>query len=778
MKLQRREFIKLSCATVGAMTLGSGAMAQIFPDGFPNPFRAPKGKWFDRDVTTVYSYCENCFWKCGIKAFVEGGKVRKIDGYAENPKSRGMLCPRGQGAIAQTYDPDRLKRPLIRVEGSERGDGHYREASWDEALDYIADKMLAIKAEHGSESVAFFAHGSGDNWFAEHLPGAWGSPNAAKPSVSLCTAPRETASQYTFGRGIAGHEQIDWDETDYIVLIGHHIGEDTHNTQLQQFAQALTRGAELVVVDPRFSTAASKAKDWLPIKPGTDTALLLAWIHVLIEEDLYDAAYVEAYTLGFDELTAHVAEFTPEWAEAITEIPADTIRRIAREMAAHAPRAVIPVNRHAVWYGESDTHRMRSLYLVNVLLGNYGVEGGYYLCDAPIVEKFPHPELPLTPSAGGCGGGATDVVADSPFRDSVDRGRFFGSATAVQEMIEPMITGEPYPIKGLICFGVNLFHAVPMVERTKEALGHLDLYVAIDVMPMEHVMWADVILPEATYLERHDDLSLIAHKTPFITARFPAIEPMYDTKPGWWIARELGIKLGLAEYFPWEDMEEYLDRRLSSIGSSLEAMREQGTIVRRGRPYLKDWEALNRNPFGTPSGKIEIYSERFAEAGLDGLPVYLPQPDGPAEHYRLLYGRSPVHTFSRTHNNPVLMDMHGENEVWLNAREADRLDLRQHEYVWLENQDGVREGPVRVLVTERIRPDCVYMVHGFGHKAPRMRVANGRGASDTHLQTHYDLDPVSGGAGTNNNFVRLLKGAPNPNHPPIAQVANEKRSPA
>ncbi len=770
MRLHRRDFLKLSAATVGALALGTEAQAQIFPDGFPNPFRSPSGKWFDDEVRTVYSYCENCFWKCGIKASVSGGKVRKVDGYVENPKSRGMLCPRGQGAVAQTYDPDRLKVPLIRVEGSERGDGRYREASWDEALDYIAERMQGIKTEYGSESVAFFGHGSGDSWFASYLPGAWGSPNAAKPSVSLCTGPRETASQYTFGRGISGHEQIDWDETDYIVLIGHHIGEDTHNTQLQDFSNALKRGAELVVVDPRFSVAAGKAKDWLPIKPGTDTALLLAWLHVLVTEELYDAAYVDAYTVGFDQLAEHVVQYTPEWAAEITEIPADTIRRIARELAAKAPRAVLPVGRHVVWYGVDDTHRMRALYLVNVLLGNYGVEGGYYLCDAPIVEAYPHPALPLSPASGGCGGGSTDVAAATGFREAADRGRFFGSATAVQELIEPMITGEPYPIKGLFAYGVNLFHSIPMVERTKAAVRNLDLYVAIDVLPMEHVMWADVILPEATYLERYDDLLLQAYKTPFITARFPAVDAMYDSKPGWWIARELGIKLGLAEYFPWTDIEEYLERRLLSIGSSLEAMREQGTIVRRGRPYLAQWEALSRNPFGTPSGKIEIYSERFAAAGHDPLPVFVPPREVPAGQYRLLYGRSPVHTFARTHNNPVLMEMYGENEVWLNAREAERLGLSQREYVWLEAADGHREGPVPVLVTERIRPDCVYLVHGFGHKAPLMKVASGRGASDTHLQTRYDLDPVSGGAGLRNNFVRIIPGAPNPHHPSIAEI--------
>jgi thiosulfate reductase/polysulfide reductase chain A len=757
------------------MALGGSATAQLFPDGFPNPFRAPPGKWFDKDdITTVYSYCEICFWKCGVKAYVQGGKVRKIDGYEENPKSNGMLCPRGQGGIATTYDPDRLKRPLIRIEGTERGAGQYREATWDEAYDYIVAKMSTIKADHGTEAVAFMGHGSGDKWFAEHLPGAWGTPNAAKPSVSLCTAPRETASVYTFGRGIAGHEQIDWEETDYIVLIGHHIGEDTHNTQLQAFSKALKRGAKLVVVDPRFSVAAGKAKDWLPIKPGTDTALLLAWAHVLIRENLVDADYIERYTLGFEELAAHIAPYTPEWAEGETEIPAETIRRIARELAAYAPRAVLPVGRHVVWYGADDTHRMRTLYILNTLLGNYGMPGGYYFCDAPAIDTYPHPELPIAPAAGGCGGGPSEAASDSPFRPSVDRGKFFGTATSVQEFIEPMITGDPYPIKGLFAYGVNLFHSIPMVARTKEALKNLDLYVAIDILPMEHVMWADVILPESTYLERYDDLLVQAHKQPFISARFPAIEPLYDTRSAFDMAKELGERLGLGAYFPWENIEEYLERRLSSIGSSLEAMRAQGTITRRGRPYFADYERLNRNPLDTPSGKIELYIERWAEAGLDPLPIYLPPMQGPSGMYRLLYGRSPVHTFARTHNNPLLMEAHGENGVWISTTEARRLGIAHNEYIYLENDTGVREGPVRAYVTERIRNDCIYLVHGFGHKAPQLKIAHGRGASDTHLQSRYDLDPVSGGAGLRNNWVRIVKGAPDPKHPPVAWLARER----
>ena len=768
MKLSRRRFLTLSAASVGAITQVGRARA-VRP-----PWAVPR-KWYEGEVRTVLSYCENCFWKCGIAVRVEGGKVRKIDGQKQNPKSRGRLCPRGQAGVAQLYDPDRLKRPLIRIEGSKRGEGKYREASWEEALDYVAERMLQIKERYGPEAVAWFGHGSGDSWFVEYLPAAWGSPNAAKPAVSICTAPRETASQWTFGRPVGGHEPVDWTESRYIVLIGHHIGEDTHNTQLQDFAEALRRGAKLVVVDPRLSTAAAKAHRWLPIKPGTDLALLLAWIHVLIKEDLYDRDYVQKYTVGFEELAVHSNKHTPEWAEKITEIPAETIRAVAREMAAAKPRAVLPPGRHTVWYGD-DTQRMRAVYILNALLGNYGVPGGFYLAKPPYLEEYPHPPFPLEPAAGGCSGssGGAEEVPEG-FKPRADKGKFFAKTTAIQELVEPMITGEPYPIRGLVCYGTNLFHSIPNVPRTKKALAKLDLYVAIDVLPMEHVMWADVILPECTYLERYDDLAAIAHKTPFIELRQPAVEPLWDTKPGWWIARELGLRLGLEKYFPWKNIEEYLDTRLQLIGSSLEEMKQKGTLVQKGRPYLKDWERRHRNPFGTPSGKIELYSQTFAEHGLDPLPDYTPPMPVPEGFYRLLYGRTPVHSFAKTQNNWVLMELKGANEVWLNRAEGERLGLAQGEYVWLENDAGVREGPVRVRLTERIRRDCVYLVHGFGHKGRGLRLAYGRGASDNALQTRYLLDPISGGAALRNNFVKVVPGAPRPKLKRIGQLARERR---
>jgi thiosulfate reductase/polysulfide reductase chain A len=338
------------------------------------------------------------------------------------------------------------------------------------------------------------------------------------------------------------------------------------------------------------------------------------------------------------------------------------------------------------------------------------------------------------------------------------RDRFLRGPTAMQELIDPMITGKPYPIKGLVLYGTNVLHTVPNVPRTKEALACLDFVLTIDVLPQDHVAWSDVVMPEATYLERYDDLWACGHKTPYIALREPAVEPLHQTKPGWWIARELGRRLELDEFFPWQTAEEYLNTRLSTIGLDLTQLREQGgVVVQKGKPYLEDFG--DGSPFSTPSQKVELYSEALAKGGFKPLPDYEPTPEAPAGHFRLLYGRSPVHTFARTQNTPVLHELDPENAVWVNDDIASRLGVKDGERVWLENQDGARSGPVAVKVTPRIRPDCVYMVHGFGHDAPGMTRAHGRGASDTRLQTRYVLDPICGGAGMRVNFVKLVREA-------------------
>jgi thiosulfate reductase/polysulfide reductase chain A len=753
--ISRRSFLKGGLATGGLALMSPTASV-----GSATGMLSAQDPWYrEGDIKTTYNVCDICPWRCGVVVHTVNGVVRKIDGNPADPKSRGMLCARGQGGVSFMYDPDRLQSPMIRT--GERGSGQFKEVTWEEALDYVAAALLQVKEKHGEESLAVFGHTSGDHWFADHFAQAWGTPNAAKPSSSLCLSPRDEAATLTYGSAVGGHEPVDWDTIQAFTLIGSHIGEDARNTLMQDFANAQARGAKVIVVDPRFSSVAAKADYWLPIKPGTDTALMLAWMNVLITESLYDAAYVEEWTQGFEELAAHVAAFTPDWAAGITDLPAAQIRETALVMAENLPSSAVIPGRHTTWYG-TDSQRMRSTYLVNALLGAYGREGGMYFNKSVYLDQYPLPPYTVTGSSGGCSAEPGEESAELPLgptgkaRADGVRETFMRGPTAMQELIDPMITGDPYPIKALIAYGVNLLNSIPNPERTIEALKALDFVVAIDVLPQEHIAWADVVLPEATYLERYEDLWAVPHKTPYIAMREPAADPLYDSKPGWWISRELGMRVGLEEFYKWETIEEWIDKRLVSVGSSLEDMRAQGgVIIQKGKPYLEDFDGSS--PFHTASGKINLYSEELADAGHDPMPVYEPTDEPPTGYFRLLYGRSPVHTFAKTQNTPVLHDIDPENEVWVNADAAEQLGVKDGDYVMLENQDGARSGPVQVKATQRIRHDAVFMAHGFGHNSPGLTRAHGKGASDTKLQTRYKLDPISGGAGMRVNFVRLDK---------------------
>jgi len=223
------------------------------------------------------------------------------------------------------------------------------------------------------------------------------------------------------------------------------------------------------------------------------------------------------------------------------------------------------------------------------------------------------------------------------------------------------------------------------------------------------------------------------------------------------MARELAKRLGVIDYFPFERIEDQLDWQLKQAGSSLDEMMKLGV-----KTFDRQYEDLYFAPgedveFYTPTGKIELYSTTFEEAGFDPLPKYTHHEEPPPGFYRLNYGRAPMHTFSRTSNNPNLTDLMDENTLWVNPRVAKEWGLSTGQYVHLVNQDGKKsEFPIKVRVTERIRWDSVYMVHGFGHDQKKLRRCYGKGASDTNLITKVLVDPLMGGTGMRGNFVTFI----------------------
>ncbi len=729
--LSRRSFLGMAAGTLaGALALrlgplaGSRALAAANDPG--------------TDGKVVRSVCEVCFWKCGIQGHAQGDRLIKIQGSPVHPLSNGKLCPRGVGGVGLAHDPDRLVKPLLRV--GPRGSEEFKPVEWEEALSFIAAKLDDIRKKHGPESVAMFNHGAGASWF-RHLFQAYGTNNIGAPSFAQCRGPRDVAFELTFGSDPGSPELLDIANSDCVVLIGSHIGENMHNTQVQDFADMVARRADLIVVDPRFSTAASKARTWMPIRPGTDTALLLAWIHVILTEGRYQREYVEKYANGLDELIKAVATNTPEWAAAETGIDAETIRSTARRMAAAAPAVIVHPGRHASWYGADDTHRSRAIAILDAILGSWGHKGGFFRPSGMKLAKFPTPAYPKA----------------KPAADRLENEAPFALEPLTQGLRRATIDGKPYPIKGWFVYGTNLIQSMPQREETLKAIDALDLLVVVDVLPAEIAGYADVILPEASYLERYDDLLGVSWHRSGVALRQPIIPPPGDAKPGWWIARELANKLGLGAYFPWTDVESYLRERCRLSGIDFEALKREGILLAPEKPtVIEDGLALT---LATESGKIELWSERLQKAGYDPVPVYRRPAGPPAGYFRLLYGRAPAHTFGRTTNNRLLGELSHNDKVWLNAKVAADMGLEDGAVVRLVNQDGVKSAPIVVKATERIRNDCVYMVHGWGHTAKGLNYARGRGADDSALVTRVDVDPVMGGTGMRVNFVAIQKEA-------------------
>jgi thiosulfate reductase/polysulfide reductase chain A len=724
-QISRRKFLKITGYTVGA----AAAVSTMGP-------MIKGAKKINKDkvkgIQKIPTFCDICFWKCGAIAYVKDGELWKIEGHPEDPLSRGRLCPRGTGGIGAHTDPDRLRSPLIRTKA--RGKEEWKEVTWDEAFDYIAEKMNKIKANYGPEAVALFAHGIGGN-FIKHTMNAWGTQNFAAPSFAQCRGPRDVGFELTFGEAIGSPERTDIENSKCLVLIGSHLGENMHNSQVQEFATAVEKDAVVIVVDPRFSVAASKAKYYLPIKPGTDIALLLAWMNVIVKEKLYDVDYVTKYGFGFEQFAAEISQYTPEWAYPETGIEPDLIRITAREMSKNKPATLIHPGRHTSWYGD-DSQRARAIALLNALMGSWGRKGGFFFPTKFAVPGYPYPAYP---------------VPNKPKVDNPDNKYPFASEEITTGIRNATISGKPYPIKGWFVYATNLINALPNQDETIKAIQNLDLLVVVDVIPSEIAGYADVVLPESVYLERYDDLHSSPFKEQFLDIRQPVVESPNDQKPNWWIAKKLADRLGVGNYFPWKNIEEYLDFRLQKIGTNLETLKKKGVIHGKKAPIY--FEEGIEPKFNTPSGKIEFYSTQLQAAGFDPVPKYKKPEAPPPGYFRLLFGRSPVHSFSRTQSNRILMDMMEENEVWVNKDIAEQYGLKNAQHIKLRNQDGVVSNKIKVKVTERIRTDCVFMVHGFGHNSRMLKGAYGKGANDAQLITKYVTDPMMGGTGMNVNFV-------------------------
>ena len=716
----RRDFLKLGGAAVSALIL-----SQLVP-----PFvaqAARKAGTLDNNGTGyINTMCEMCVWRCGVRARVVEDRVVKLEGNPDHPHSRGMLCARGQSGLMNTYDPDRVLFPLVR--SGKRGEGKFKRASWGAALDLVAQKMLDIKQKFGAEAMVFSSTHNLSQVQFENLLNGFGSPNYGTQR-SLCFNAMIVANLMTYGMEEPGR---DYSQVKYIILTGRNLTEAISTSETSDLMDALARGAKVVYIDPRFTKTAAKATEWIPIRPGTDLAFHLALLNVIIATKSYNQSFVEQYTSGFDKLVESIAQYTPEWAAEITGIDAERIRRIANEFCAAAPYALA----HNGWRTSNFINSFpteRAITILNAMAGNCGT------------TMFP---------AGGEGGGGLGKPPQPPY-PRVTAKRLDGvpwkypfvplKLGVFQQLRDSILEGQPYEAHGWLIARQNPVLSLPDRSRTLQAFAKMDLIVTTDIIMNDTDWFADVVLPESSYLERYDPLNPVGDK---IFIRQPVIEAQGEAKSALWIYKELGNRLGLADYFQYADEEDYLRQQLAPIGASLEELRLHGYV------QAPKSEEKDINTWSTPSGKMELFSTTLQAGKFDPLPNWEEPPQPKPDEFYLLTGKVGQHTQMGTQNNQLLHKYEDAPRIWMHPDAAVKLGLQDHDLV--EVTSPVGHVKVGLKVTPAIRPDCVYMTPGYGHLSMGLRTAYNVGASSSDLHVTY-VDPISGGQALSQTFVSVKK---------------------
>ncbi|RLC02773.1 MAG: nitrate reductase [Deltaproteobacteria bacterium] len=719
--ISRRNFLKLSGTAAAAAAVGA-------PSRVLYALVSEKEEGAEVAAHEMFSACDMCFNKCGLIARVENGVIKKLDPNPKSLKSRGMLCARGNAGVKQLYDPDRLKYPLLRK--GDRGGGKWQRLSWDQALDHAAEQMERIGEAYTRCGFLFMAGTDMQSTFVHRFAEAYGSYNVISHE-SNCLLSRNRAFLDTFGV-VPTPDVLN---CKYVIMPGANRFEALVTPDSMDLMTAMQGGSKLVVLDPRYTKTAALADEWYAIKPGTDMAFFLAIAQVLVSENLYDKKFVAEKTNGFEEFQAHVDSYTPEWAEGETEIPARDIRRMARELAAAAPAAMVYPGRRSSDY-EDSTQIRRAFAIVNALLGNWDRKGGLI--------------IPKKIKTGS-------IYHDAPFyednpEDRVDAGMsqmMFDEEGSFKHTRDAVIEGRPYPVKGWFTYKTNPMQTGANRNKTIEMIHKLDFMMSVDIVMSDTAWMADLVLPAPSYLERKDPISafLASSSCSGVITRDPIVPAMFQSNPVFWIVKELAKRLDLGESFDFT-IDDFRKTQLEKLPEVAQAIKQDGVYNIVGPSY----GIHEGKPFKTRSKKIEIYNSRYKDKGIDPMPVYHSPKRVPRNHFRMVVGRNAFITQSASTNNSLLCELQRENSLWIHPKPAGTLGIHQGDQVEVASPAG--RGRLKARVTEETRPDTVYMDSGFGVISKGLSNIFGKGACIAEVLEDH-ADKISGNMAMHETFVTV-----------------------
>lgn len=713
--------------------------------------------------------CTVCDIACQLEVHVRDGQVAKV-APPSNPVVADNFCFKGITAPKLYARPERLTTPLKRV--GERGSGQWEEISHGQAMDEIAAKLRAVIEEHGPEAFAVSTSNwntSVENGMGRRVMNLLGSPNWIS-GVSLCMGNTAAVNKMTLG-------WFPWPDllnTDLVVLGGHNPRKHSWTPIYNLVRQAQAKGGKLIVLDPRVSGQAEKADIHLQLRAGTDAAMYLGWLRVIVDEHLYDDAFVRDWTVGFDDLRERLQEYPVERVAEITGVDAEKIRAAAR-MYAGARSACIP------WSPTTDqqvssTSAIRCQSILQAICGHLDVPGGAllygfnaeYLTESRLelhealtpeqrAKQLGYDQYPaFTYRAGELLAPHTERVYGHPWANIV-MGSYMANPTS---LFRAMATGDPYPVKAFITLGNNTLLSYPNQPQIREGLLNQDLLVAHELFMTPTAELCDYVLPGDTWLERPNVHDSFGWRSWLISSE-QAVEPPGECRSvfAFWV--DLAERLGLGDRMPARTLEEMLDHRMQPMGMTYRQFIDRHDM----RIAAHEYRAYRRTGFATPSGKVELRSSILEQLGFDPLPYHREPPRDPALPYNVFVGvREDPYFQTGQRQLPSARKMSPLPKIFLHPDDADREGVAEGDWVEVSSTQGAISG------VAELRPDMLVghlrVPHGWWFPE-LLGAVDGAGAhehndavivsdADDHLDREQGVPQLKGFAGA----LRRLDGPP------------------
>lgn len=757
----------------------------------------------------IKSACRMCHGVCQVLVHVQDDRVVKITGDPDSPTSKGYICPKGIASVELLYHPDRILYPMKR--DGQRGENKWRKISWDQALDEMASKLRHVKESYGSQFFGMM-HGTGRPYenLGARFAKAFGTPNFTGVA-HICFWPRVYANIVTQGMtelpvcdvyGLGGENPacvVIWG-CNLTGSTGHNSSDGMCGGMLQR---TLNNANKVIVIDPRRISPAIKADHWLQIRPGTDGALALALINVIIEEDLVDHSFIDQYTIGYEKLADHIKKYTPEWAQTITGIKAEDIRDAARTYATVKPGCMQWGN--AIDHSMCNFQTARSLLILRALTGNLYIPGGEVIFERPqgLKVKFPYLDhqfsgikfMPFEKYRYALDGTKQpdklnvaarffstgklrllDFLREKYYplleRMSENKGMaeqlafmhdLSGSRYPLSPVVHPptfwksIVSGDSYRLRALWVLGSNPLVTMSNSRDIEKALGLVDYIVVTDFFLTPTAQYADLFLPASTWLE-YDEIHNSGAHTFSVLAR-KKIAKVGDTLDDQEIIIQLARRLGMIEAFPWKNHRELTDWMLEDTGLSFEDFCTRGILAGKPRyyPYKQD-----KQFFKTASGKFEIYSKALISMGVSPLPVYREPAISPLSKLELvkdyplvLIGGVKVKHFFHSEGRQIqsLRAKNPDPLVEINPQTAANIGCINGDWVWIETPEG--RVKMKVKVFDGIAENVVCAQYGWWFPEEKAPEYGWKKSSINLIMGKMDYDPDTGSESLKSTLCKI-----------------------